>query len=300
MAMDHLSNKLAIILHADVAGSTQMVQRDEHLSHERIQDAFNRFSDIINKYSGNVLEHRGDALLAEFDRPSDAVAATLAFQANHTDFLSFLNDDLKPEIRVGIAMGEVVIADNTVTGAGVVLAQRVEQLADSGGICITSAVQESISKRQPFEIENIGEQTLKGFNDPMRVYKVRLKSGESVPQPQSKYEPRRSQILWKQAAFMVVAILTILGWIVYPGNTNDKPSIAILPFTNLSDDPEQEFFADGMTDDLITDISKIPDLLVIARNSVFAYKGKTVNVRQVAEELAVRYVMEGSVRRVGN
>ena len=129
MAKDHLSRKLAVILHADVAGSTTLVQQNETLAHERIQDAFHRFSEKIEKYKGRVLELRGDALLADFELPSDAVTATLAFQTDHTYYLSRLKDDLRPSIRVGIAMGEVIIADNTVTGVGVVLAQRVEQLA---------------------------------------------------------------------------------------------------------------------------------------------------------------------------
>ena len=122
MAKDRLSRKLAVILHADVVGSTSLVQKNETLAHERIQSVFQRFSDNIEKYQGHVLELRGDALLAEFERPSDAVAATLAFQADHTYQNSLLKDDLRPAVRVGIAMGEVVIADNTVTGAGVVLA----------------------------------------------------------------------------------------------------------------------------------------------------------------------------------
>ena len=121
VATDLHNGKLAVILHADVAASTRLVQQDEYVAHERIQDAFNRFSSVINQYSGHVLELRGDALLAEFDRPSDAVSATLSFQSNHAKFLSSLEGDLKPEIRVGIAMGEVVVADNTVTGAGAVL-----------------------------------------------------------------------------------------------------------------------------------------------------------------------------------
>ena len=169
MAKDRLSGKLTVILHADVAGSTQLVQQDEQLAHERIQDAFRRFSGTIGEYHGRVQELRGDALLAEFERASDAVAAALAFQADHTYLISRLKDDLRPTIRVGIAMGEVVIADNTVTGSGVVLAQRVEQLADPGGVCITAALHEALPKRMPFDLEHMGEQVLKGFDDPVRL-----------------------------------------------------------------------------------------------------------------------------------
>jgi TolB-like protein/class 3 adenylate cyclase/rhodanese-related sulfurtransferase len=316
MAKDRLSGKLAVILHADVAGSTELVQQDEQLAHERIQDAFRRFSATIEKYQGGILELRGDALLAQFERASDAVAATLAFQADHTYLISRLKDDLQPTIRVGIAMGEVVIADNTVTGSGVVLAQRVEQLADPGGLCITAALHEALPKRMPFDLENMGEQVLKGFDDPVRVYRVELSADQSVPAPQQDNQPEVTPRTPKLIATIIVIALVIVGGTVYfktqgpqeePASAErmaypmpENPSIAVLPFTNLSDDTQQEYFADGMTEDLITDISKVKDLFVIARNSVFTYKGKAVKVRQVAEELGVRYVMEGSVRRVGN
>ena len=317
MAMSPLSGRLAVILHADVAGSTQLVQQDELIAHERIQDAFRRFSNSIEKYMGRVLELRGDALLAEFDRASDAVTAALAFQVDHTYHISHLKDDLKPTIRVGVAMGEVVIADDTVTGAGVVLAQRVEQLAEPGGLCITAGLHEALPKRMPFELENLGEQVLKGFDDPVRVYRVELSPGESLPSPQQKSHRQVSLKSRGLMAVIAVVVLGVAGGIDSWSNISvpqeepaslgrmafplpDKPSIAVLPFINMSDDPKQEYFVDGMTEDLITDISKISGLFVIARNSVFTYKGKAVKVRQVAEELGVRYVMEGSVRRVGN
>ena len=140
MKKDHLSRKLAVILHADVAGSTALVQQNEQLAHERIQDAFRRFSDTVKTYQGHVLELRGDALLAEFERPSDAVTATIAFQILNEEFNSKLDDDIQPQLRIGISLGEVIIADNTVTGAGVVLAQRLEHLADTGGIVVQGAV----------------------------------------------------------------------------------------------------------------------------------------------------------------
>ena len=317
MVRDRLSGKLAVILHADVAGSTQMVQQDEHLAHERIQDTFHRFSAIIKEYSGQVLELRGDALLAEFERPSDAVSATLAFQSGQTEFLLSLNDDLKPEVRVGIAMGEVVVADNTITGAGVVMAQRVEQLADTGSLCITAAVRESLSGRLSVEFENLGQHELKGFEEPIGVFKVRLSENVAIPLPASDKVSRQLDIPWKHISALMLAALVIMFGIVYWVNRGEsleetasiermafplpeKPSIAVLPFTNISDDPKQEYFADGMTEDLITDLSKISGLFVIARNSSFSYKGQQVKVRQVAEELGVRYVMEGSVRRAGD
>jgi len=315
MAKDRLPDKLAVILHADVAGSTQLVQQDEHLAHERIQDSFHRFSDVIEQYRGKVLELRGDALLAEFERASDAVTATLAFQSDQANYLSRLKDDLKPGIRVGIAMGEVVIGDGTVTGGGVVLAQRVEQLADPGGLCITAALHESLPRRMPFDLEDLGAQVLKGFDDPVHVYRVELSPGTLIPPPQHKNQRKTSQKPWKRVVAIAVVVVIAVGIAYWFKSTvpeeepasiermahpiPDRPSIAVLPFTNISDLAEQEFFADGMTDDLITDLSKVSGLFVIARNSVFTYKDKAVKVRQVAEELGVRYVMEGSVQRAG-
>jgi adenylate cyclase len=316
MAKDRLSGKLAVILHADVAGSTALVQKDEQLAHERIQDAFRRFSDTIENYHGRVQELRGDALLAEFERASDAVTAALAFQSSHHHYLATLNEEIRPNIRIGIALGEVIIADRTITGAGVVLAQRVEQLAEPGGLCITSAIHEALPNRLPFSIESLGEQALKGFEEHVRVYRVQLGSDESVPPPQQKNNRQVSPKNWRRMLIATMLVILAAAGIGYWSKYSlpqeeaasienmafplpDKPSIAVLPFTNMSSDVEQEYFADGMTENLITDLSKISGLFVIARNSSFSYKGQQVKVRQVAEDLGVRYVMEGSVQRAG-
>jgi len=306
--------KLAVILHADVVGSTTLVHLNETLAHQRIRDAFRRFSKTIEVYGGTAHELRGDALIAEFDRASDAIAASLAFQTENTQFNSMLDDDVQPHLRIGVAMGEVVIADNTITGDGIVLAQRLEQLAESGGVCIQDAAYQTVPKRLPFEYENLGEQVLKGFEEPARVFAVSLTSGVSVPPPEQRGTVRRTG--WPTLSGVAAAILVMIGAVLAwwqpwalreePASVElmafplpDKPSIAVLPFTNMSGDPEQEYFADGMTEDLITDLSKIEGLFVIARNSSFAYKGSSPDVRRVAEALGVRYVLEGSVRRSG-
>jgi adenylate cyclase len=318
LVAEHRTRKLAVILHADVVGSTALVQRDEALAHKRIQDVFHRFSGTIESYNGRPLELRGDALIAEFSRASDAVESSLAFQAENSRFNSTLADEVQPTLRVGISLGEVVVADNTITGEGIVLAQRLEQLASGGGVCIQGAVYEAVPGRLPFAYESLGEQQLKGFSEPVRAYAVSLKSGETIPPPEvdsmpgeaQRERPRQRWVLVSAMVFLLIAgggLAWFQPWapreepasiegMVFP--LPDKPSIAVLPFTNMSGDPEQEYFADGMVDDLITDLSKISGLFVIARNSTFTYKGKPVKVRQVAEELGVRYVLEGSVRRV--
>ena len=314
------ARKLAVILHADVVGSTNLVQRDETLSHTRIQDVFHRFSETIGSYNGHPLELRGDALVAEFNRASDAVEASLAFQAENTRFNSTLEDDIQPTLRIGISLGEVVVADNTITGEGIVLAQRLEQLASAGGVCIQGAVHEAVPGRLPFEYESLGEQELKGFSEPVRAYAVSLKSGEAIPVPEvpampgeALPEPPKHRSIVTAGMALLVIVGGGLAWyqpwvsreepasierMAFP--LPDKPSIAVLPFTNMSNDAQQEYFVDGMTEDLITDLSKLSGLFVIARNSVFTYKDKPVKVREVAEELGVRYMLEGSVRRAGD
>ncbi len=314
MAENRQPSKLAVILHADVAGSTALVQLDEHLAHERIQDTFRRFSDTITKYHGHVRELRGDALLAEFERVSDAVTAALAFQADHADHNARLNDNIRPTVRVGIAMGEVIIADNTVTGAGVVLAQRVEQLAEPGRLYITGAIHEALPQRMPFDQENLGEQELKGFDEPVRVYRVALSPGESIPPPQESSQlgtsPKTLRLIVAVAAITLVVAGGAAYWfkpwapqeepasverIAFP--LPDKPTIAVLPFDNLSGDPNQEYFSDGISENIITRLARVPHVFVIARNSSFSYKGKLVKVQQVGRELGAHYVVEGSIQK---
>jgi len=289
MEKDRLSRKLAVILHADVVGSTTLVQQDEVLAHERIQSTFQRFSETIKAYGGITRELRGDALVAEFERASDAVIAAIAFQAQNEEFDADLSDEIKPTLRIGISLGEVVIADNTITGAGVVLAQRLEQLAEPGGVVVQGSVSETVPKRMPFEFENLGEQSLKGFDQPVRAYSAILQPGTELPLPEIKNAYKHDQETTSSASAYHTPI-----------DTSEKPSIAVLPFTNMSGDPEQEFFADGISEDIITALSKIRSFLVIARNSTFTYKGKPVDIKTVASELNVRYVLEGSVRKAGN
>jgi len=280
MSLKPLSRQLAVIVHADVVGSTTLVQKDETLAHQRIQSAFHRFSEIIETYGGSTRELRGDALVAEFERASDAVAAALAFQQTNAVHNATLDDDIRPTLRIGIALGEVVIADGTVTGAGVVLAQRLEQLADTGGVVVQGSIAETVPGRMPFTFDNLGEQNLKGFEQPVRAFAVTLEAGKVIPAP----EVRTAQ--------PNVAVES-------RPNAN-KPSIAVLPFNNMSNDPEQEYFADGIVEDIITALSHIKQWRVVARNSSFVYKGQSVDIRDVAEKLGVRYVLEGSVRKSGN
>ena len=271
------TRKLAVLLHADVVGSTALVQKNETLAHQRMQDTFRRFSESITSHGGIAHEIRGDALVAEFAKASDAISASLAFQAANTDHNQELPDEVRPVLRVGIAIGEVVIADNTVTGEGVVLAQRLEQLAEPGGVCVQGAAHETVPKRLPFTYESLGERELKGFNEPVKAYAVRSRCEVGASEIERETTERSSE---------------------NPGS--DRPSIAVLPFTNMSGDPEQEYFSDGITEDIITELSRFPVLFVIARHSSFAFKGEKVNIQEIGKKLGVQYVVEGSVRKAGN
>ncbi len=285
MAKDRLSRKLAVILHADVVGSTSLVQQNETLAHERIQAAFQKFSETIKTYGGVTRELRGDALVAEFERASDAVPAALAFQILNEEFNSKLDDDIQPQLRIGISLGEVIIADDTITGAGVVLAQRLEQLADSGGLVVQGAVFETVPTRMPFDFESLGEQKLKGFELPVRAFTVSLKIGESIPMPELNADKQDETALLNESSMQSVAI--DIG----------KPSIAVLPFNNMSGDVEQEYFSDGLTEDIITELSRFHDLFVIARHSSFVFKNQALDIADIGKNLGVQYLVEGSIRK---
>ena len=276
MEKDQLSRKLAVILHADVVGSTSLVQKDEALAHERIQNAFSRFSETIDFYGGIAREIRGDALLAQFDRASDAVSASLAFQKLNAEANSTLEDHVRPELRIGISLGEVIVADNTMTGEGVVLAQRLEQLAESGEIVAQGAVTEAMPSRMPFEFESLGEQVLKGFDQPVRAFSVKLKPDEVLPAPES--EGRSLNASGNNLETPVI------------------PSLAVLPFTNIGGDPQEEYFSDGITRDIVSVLSRFKSIRVVSHHSVLQYKTQNVSLNQIAKEQDVRYILEGSVR----
>ncbi len=208
-------------------------------------------------------------------------------------------------------MGEVVIADNTLTGAGVVLAQRLEQLAEADGVCIQGAAYETIPSQLPFAFEPLGEQIVKGFEQPVRAFAVRLTPGQAIPLPE---RSGRNRHKWFAAAAVLFAVI-IAGGLVWfqpwvpreePASVErmayplpDKPSIAVLPFANMSGDPEQDYFSDGISEDIITDLSRLTGLAVIARQSSFAYKGQTVTATDIGKDLGVGYLLEGSVRKAG-
>jgi adenylate cyclase len=282
-----LTTKLAVILHADVANSTALVHKNESLTHQRIQSAFQTLSRTTKTFGGTPHEIRGDALVALFSRASDAVCAALSFQLDNAQHQG--SDNLEIECRIGISLGEVIIDSDTVTGAGVVLAQRLEQLAEPGTVVVQGSVSETVPARMPFEYASLGEQQIKGFEQPVRAFVVALKPDSDIPVPDSfdNHENDDREIVTADAENAGAML-------------SKYPSIAILPFKNLSSDPEQEYFGDGIADDIITAISKVSSLIVVARSSTFTYKGKSIDLTDVGREQGVDYVLEGSVRKAGN
>jgi adenylate cyclase len=270
---ERLPRKLATILYADVADYSRLTGDDEDATHRRLSEYLDLISDTIGEYRGRVVHYAGDAVLADFNSVTDALECATAIQNDLSERNRNLPDDRKIQFRIGINLGEVIVDRNDIYGNDVNVAARLESLADPGGICISDAVRASIGSKLPVAYEFMGEKWVKNIRDPVRAYQVRLHR-----------EARNREAAPEFQEFALPA----------------KPSIAVLPFNNMNADPEQGYFSDGITEDIITALSKINNLLVISRNSTFTYKGRAVDVRQVSREQGVRYVLEGSVRKAGN
>ena len=269
MAPDTFHRKLAAILSADVKGYSRLMGDDENGTVRTLTAYRELMSDLISKHRGRIVDSPGDNVLAEFRSTVDAMRCAVDVQEELRVRNSERPEKKRLEFRIGINLGDVIEEGDRIYGDGVNVAARVEGLAKAGGICISGTVYDQIENKLALQYDHLGEQRVKNIKKPVRVYRVRMGRHDAVP-----------------------------GAVDDPG-VPDKPSIAVLPFANISGDPEQEYFSDGITEDLITDLSKISDLFVIARNSVFTYKGKPVKVDQVGRELGVRHVLEGSVRKAG-
>jgi TolB-like protein/class 3 adenylate cyclase len=265
------TRRLAAILAADVAGYSRLMGADEEGTLERLKALRRELVDPkIAEHHGRIVKTTGDGLLVEFPSVVDAVRC--AVEVQHT--MPERNTDVTPndriELRIGINLGDVIVEGDDLYGDGVNIAARIEALADAGGVFVSNTVHDHVRDRLPFLFEDLGEQQVKNITRPVRVYRVHDVVAKSPSAPGST-----------------------------PLLLPDKPSIAVLPFANMSGDPEQEYFADGMVEEIITALSRTRWLFVIARNSSFTYKGQTVDVKQVGRELGVRYVLEGSVRKAG-
>jgi adenylate cyclase len=271
LARERVERRLAAILAADVAGYSRLIGADEEGTLARLKAHRRELIDPkITEHRGRIVKTTGDGFLVEFASVVDALRCATEVQAAIAERDGAASPDSRIEFRVGIHMGDIVVEDGDIFGDGVNIAARLEGLAEPGGICVSARVQEEVAGKLDIAFDDIGEPELKNIARPVRVYRV---AARRVAPPSA-----------PPAALPLP----------------DKPSVAVLPFTNMSGDPEQEFFADGIAEDVITALSRYPSLFVIARNSCFTYKGRVVDVKQIGRELGVRYVLEGGLRKAGN
>ncbi|MBI3458232.1 MAG: adenylate/guanylate cyclase domain-containing protein [Candidatus Rokubacteria bacterium] len=304
-----MERKLTAILSADVAGYSRLMGEDEAATVRTLTAYREVMTSLIRQHRGRVVDTPGDNLLAEFASVVDAVACAAEIQEALKTRNAELPDHRRMQFRIGINLGDVIVDGERIYGDGVNIAARVEGLAEAGGVCVSGTVYDQVENKLALGYASLGEHTVKNIAKPVRVYRVRTDPGAPAA-PRGIGVKRLGGRRWQRAALAGGGLLLLLGvggaaiWKLFPPSRPrlelpDKPSIAVLPFTNMSEDPKQEYFADGMTEDLTTELSKLPGLFVIARNSTFTYKGKPVKVQQVSLDLGVHYVLEGSVRKVG-
>ncbi|WP_151613393.1 adenylate/guanylate cyclase domain-containing protein [Sinorhizobium alkalisoli] len=268
-----MEQRLAAVMAADMSGYSRLMEADEAGTIARLRTHRIELIDpAISKNKGRIIKTTGDGMLVEFQSVTDAVRCAVEIQQRMKRRNADVPQDRRIEFRIGINIGDIIFEDDDIFGDGVNIAARVEQLADVGGICITAAVATQIADRLELLIEDLGEKRLKNISRPVQLFRIGLE-GVGLSQPEDAETVTR---------------------------TVSKPSIVVLPFTNMSGDPDQEFFADGLTEDIITALSRRHELFVISRNSSFVYKNKAVNLREVAEKLGAQYLVEGSVRKSGD
>jgi len=270
MMENRAKRKLSAILSADVKGYSRLMEENELATVRTLEAYREMIAEVIRNYSGRVVDSPGDNLLAEFTSVVDALESAVEIQNELKSKNAELPENRRMEFRIGINLGDVIEEGERIYGDGVNVAARIEGLAEGGGVCISGTAFDHVEAKLGLEFEYLGEKPVKNIKKPVRVYRVKMKS-------------RLSDVEMSQELSLP-----------------DKPSIAVLPFVNMSGDPEQDYFSDGITEEIITGLSKVPMMHVIARNSTFMYKGKPAKVQQVGKELGVRYVLEGSVRKAGN
>jgi adenylate cyclase len=287
------TRRLAAILAADLAGYSRLMGADEEGTLERLKALRRELIDPkLAEHKGRIVKTTGDGLLVEFASVVDAVRCAVEVQQAMPERNLGIAADNRIELRIGINLGDVIVEGDDLYGDGVNIAARIEALADPGGVLVSNTVHDHVRDRLPFVFEDLGEQQVKNIARPVRVYRVRPESPLPSP-PLPGLDPGITGEGSARNARVGAAEPP-------PLPLPDKPSVAVLPFTNMSGDPEQEFFADGIAEDVITALARYPSLFVIARNSSFTYKGRAVDVKQVGRELGVRYILEGSLRKAGN
>jgi TolB-like protein/class 3 adenylate cyclase len=321
MATTTATRRLAAILAADVAGYSRLMGADEEGTLERLNAHRRELIDPkIAEHRGRIVKTTGDGLLAEFPSVVDAVRCAAEVQRGMLGREPDLPDEQRIRLRIGINLGDVIVEDHDIFGDGVNVAARLERLAAPDGICVSGTVRDHVGDRVPYAFEDKGEQSVKNIVRPVHVYA--LHSGANAATPSTGVPlavPRRGRTAPAAIATAVVGVLLVAagGWWLWPATkpastaavaaatsiaqpVAPRLSIVVLPFANLGNDLDQQYFADGVTEDLTTDLSRIPGMFVISRNSAFTYRNKPVETRQIGRELGVRYVLEGSVQRSGH
>ena len=312
MATQDFKRKLTAILSADVKGYSRLMREDEEATVRTITAYRTAIANLIQQYRGRVVDSPGDNILAEFTSVVDAVNCAVEIQRELAERNADLPTERKMQFRIGINLGDVIQEGERIYGDGVNIAARMEGLAEGGGICISGTVYDAIEAKLGLEYEYLGEQEVKNIDKPVRAYRVLSFPGAAAHRViRAKKHVRR-----KWLGFLTTVAVLVLGAAVFIWNfylrlptveiVSERktefslptgPSVAVLPFVNMSGDPEQEYFIDGLTENVITGLSGCPKLFVISRSSTFTYKNKLVNVQQVARELGVQYVVEGSVQK---
>ena len=320
MEQRHVERKLAAILAADVAGYSRLMGADEEGTLAALKAHRRALVDPkIKEHRGKIIKTTGDGMLVEFASAVDAVRCAVEIQRGMADRNAGVPQNKRIEFRIGINLGDIIHDDNDIFGDGVNVAARLEALAEPGGICVSQGVRDPVRDKLGFTFEDMGEQTVKNIARPIPTFRVRFEGAEPDARAAA-FRPRRPRNLVASAAIGLVVVCGIaaIGLATWPRHAPapiaaqpvaavspplplpDKPSIAVLPFTSIGGEDKIERLADGLTEDLITDLSRYRDLFVIARNSVLTYKGKPVSVQQVGRDLGVRYVLEGSVQTAGD
>jgi adenylate cyclase len=319
MSIDGYRRKLSAIMSADVEGYSRLMQEDEEATIRTLTDHRAAMVSLIQRYRGRVVDTPGDNLLAEFVSAVEAVTCAAEIQRELAERNADLPENRRMRFRIGINLGDIFEEGEKIYGDGVNIAARMEGLAEGGGICVSGTVYDAVENKLDLAYEYLGEQQVKNIASPVRAYRVMSFPGAAAHRVVKAKKSLRRR--WRRSMIIAAVLLcagalsavlwkTTLRPTAFPiGAAREagkaipqsvKPSIAVLPFTNMSGDPGQDYLSDGITESVITTLSKIPNLFVIARNSTFFYKGKQVNIRQAASELGVRFVMEGSVQRTGD
>jgi TolB-like protein/class 3 adenylate cyclase len=315
MAEEGFKRKLAAILSADVEGYSRLMDDDEEATVRTLTSYRSAITDLVQQYRGRVVDSPGDNILAEFASVVDSVNCAVEIQRELAERNAELPDNRKMQFRIGVNLGDVIDEDGRIYGDGVNIAARVESLAEAGGICISGRAHDQVENKLGLEYEDLGKHEVKNISRPIQVYRVLSYPGAAAHRVVKAKETlgRKWRKIAISAAAIVIVAVVIGVWQFYfrhptvePASVEkmafplpERPSIAVLPFDNMGGDPEQEYFCDGLSEEIITALSSVPELFVIARNSTFTYKGKPVKVQQISEELGVQYILEGSVRKSG-